>query len=234
MTFCLSSHIFRIVVFIGNKGPSKCVASCFALITLLLSSTALFAYDYAPDTLWSRQIEIEGFSSLPIKIIVQTPDGGCLIGCDYFINWDDYDAVLIKLDSNYEVEWHSVFTSMAFSSQSKKIHVLENGNYDVLLCNQVRPNLGIFLHLSANGDSLDSIDLSSFGRVKDAVKRSDGGYIVLSGSSAIGLDSLGNEEWRRSYTSADLAWERIHAITSIRDGYYIIAGLTYIECGSGF
>ncbi|MBU1919551.1 hypothetical protein KKG66_01805, partial [bacterium] len=207
--------------------------SLLLLACLLLAGTT-YATDYAPDTLWTRTIEIEGFPSLTAKRSIRTPDGGLLIGCDRFIEPDSREAILIKLDADYNVAWHSVFTNFSFQSALTKVRVRENGDYDFWISYQYPLYRNCLLHMS---DQADSLDLAIFpsGTI-DAIAKPDGGYIVLSHSwtgdppapcnhEVLGLDAALNVQWRVGFEG----WGGLSAIERTENGLFIVTGFSTEE-----
>ena len=169
----------------------------------------------------------------------QTSDGGYILaGWTYSFGAGSCDAWLIKTDSAGNEEWSRTFGGSDYDG-AKSVQQTSDGGYIVA---------GLTYSFGAGSGDAWLIKTDSVGNEKwsttfggsdwdwawSVQQTSDGGYILAGRTYSFGAgscdawliktDSLGNEEWSRTFGGSDVegAW----SVHQTSDGGYILAGYT--------
>jgi hypothetical protein len=170
-----------------------------------------------------------------VNDMIQTSDGGYIltgiIGYNYFTG-TGYDALIIKLDSQGNIQWQKIYdVGYTFEGAGKIIKTSDEG----------------FI-ISAGGDDSAIIKLDQNGNIQwyrtlgypgggdgfNFRQTSDGGYIGIStlpgvilglDFGVVKLDSEGNIQWSRAY-GGNGAWDVPYSIHETSDGGFVVVGVT--------
>ncbi|MFZ8804377.1 MAG: Ig-like domain-containing protein, partial [Candidatus Calescibacterium sp.] len=174
----------------------------------------------------------------------RTSDGGYIIvGQTFSFGAGDGDLLVMKLDSNGNIQWQKTYGGPGHD-WAYDVEETQDGGYIV------GGGTGSF---GAGGWDMWILKLDSYGNVQwqktyggwgvkyvhDLAKTSDGGYIVVGGTTSYGagdrdiwvlkLDSQGNVQWQRTFGSSLFDWG--HKVVQTSDGGYIISGSTSFGLG---
>jgi len=170
----------------------------------------------------------------------QTTDGGCIVyGETKSFGSDDFDLLVVKLDSSGNVTWAKTYGGTNEERGWYKIINTNDGGYTV--CGRTKSfGVGNFDILIVKLNSLGNIQWTkTFGGKNhdaawDIISISDGGYILgaWTSSFAVGsqdllvvkLDSSGNILWAKTYGGKETETGSFLYQTS--DGGYILSGRT--------
>jgi len=170
-----------------------------------------------------------------VNDIIQTADGGYvltgIIGYNYFTG-TGYDALIIKLDSQGNMQWQKIYdVGYTFEGAGKIIKTSDGG----------------FIISAGGGDSA-IIKLDQNGNIQwyrtlgypvggdrfNFRQTSDGGYIGIStlpgvilglDFGVVKLDSEGNIQWSRAYGGNGF-WDIPYSIYETSDGGFVVVGVT--------
>ena len=214
-------------------------------IALILFLFSTLTSAQIPDTLWTY-----AYSENPVAVascIEQTSDDGFIIcGTANYYTSEAADLLLLKLDADGDTMWTKILNTGAQEiarcvRQTPGGGYIITGAYDLYGIN----NKDVYLvKTDANGDTLWT---RTFGGANDDEGYSlcltdDSGFIIAGTTSSFGgwldvyiikTDSLGNEEWYRSYGDSYF-WDFGYDIAQTLDGGYIICGKTAIWGGEYF
>jgi len=181
----------------------------------------------------------------------RTSDGGYIIvGQTFSFGAGGGDLLVMKLDSNGNIQWQKTYGGPG-EDWAYDVEETQDGGYIVG---------GGTLSFGAGGNDMWILKLDSHGNVQwqktyggwgvgidglnaeyvhDLAKTSDGGYIVVGGTTSYGagdrdiwvlkLDSQGNVQWQRTFGSSLFDWA--HHVVQTSDGGYIISGATSFGLG---
>jgi predicted secreted protein len=182
----------------------------------------------------------------------RTSDGGYIIvGQTFSFGAGGGDLLVMKLDSQGNIQWQKTYGGPGYD-WAYDVEETQDGGYIVGggtgSFGASRWDIWSFwnmwvLKLDSHGNVQwqktyggwgVGIDGFSPEYVHDLIQTSNGGYIVVGGTTSYGagnrdiwvlkLDSQGNVQWQRTYGGH--LWERSHHIVQTQDGGYIIAGQT--------
>lgn len=217
----------------------------FKSILLLLAFTWLsFLCPGQVNIRW--QLCFGGIYSDKYPVFIQTSDGGFLMGgSDYDIVEDDYNAMLVKIDSSGNLLWTYENGIQGFDEDVECILetpdslylIAINDEHDILIYNSgnINPFNGLY-----GGSNTE--------RVYSLIGTQDGGY-AFAGTSysndgdvtghhgstskrdgwVVKLDSVGNIEWQISLGGS--LNDHLNSIIQLPGGEYIVAG--YVESHDG-
>jgi hypothetical protein len=171
--------------------------------------------------------------------VIQTPDGGYLVGGTYRVETWSSEFLLVKTDANGNVQWAKLYGGWGRDEGTLGIRTSDGGYI-----------LGGFTDSFGAGtyDWL-IIKVSSTGAVQwaktyggldwdlypGAIQTSDGGFAIFGGTKSFGsggsdfmiikTDAYGNPQWAKTYGGA--ADEASYGINQTSDGGFVFAGETY-------
>jgi len=171
--------------------------------------------------------------------VQQTSDGGYIVaGWTTSFGADSTDIFLIKTDANGNVQWAKTYggtdDDMVYSVQQTS-----DGGYIVAgtTWSFGAGSADLFLiKTDANGNIIwaKTYGGTYYEYASSVQQTSDGGYIVVGGTSSFGAgspdifliktDANGNIQWAKTYGGTD--WEEVSSVQQTSDGGYIVAGLT--------
>jgi hypothetical protein len=190
----------------------------------------LIKTDSLGDTLWTKTFggsgDDRGMS------VMQTADGGYIIGGFTNSFGDSYQIYLIKTDTSGDTLWTKTYggteTDYGYSVQQTpdRGYIVTGGGsfiwgYDPLYLIKT-DSLGNMLWAKAYGDTIDAIG-------KSVQQTTDDGYIIA-GSIPLGssrqvylvkTDSLGDTLWTKTYGTS---WSEGNSVQQTTDGGYIVVG----------
>ena len=151
---------------------------------------------------------------------IQTNDGGFLLA------YQSCSSQLIKLDSNFNLEWSNHYDEQFFS-----FSVIENSNGYLMVAQDTLGQGDIWLGMIDEEGNLLSESTFGDANLNDRIhwidKTSDGGYILSGGRYydwkplIIKIDSLGNVEWEKTFgNNYKHTWSKAKAIS---DSTFIVA-----------
>ena len=184
------------------------------VLFLLLSISVFFSIAYfekvsgqsgvAPPIEWTKTYG--GSGNQGVKVVQQTLDGGYAL----FGN-SGMDGLLVKVDSNGDMQWNKTFNNMGIRFGLQR----EDGGYTLL-------GGGGLFSTDELGNLLWVKEIE--GSIFSAQKTSDGGYVLagVEDNSAFLLktDNYGNVNWRKTYGVDTFA----RSVQSTFDGGFILAG----------
>ncbi len=207
------------------------------LLSLLVIVFGSVGYGQAPDTLWTRAYGSPGIEeAFSVK---QTSDSGYIIAGHTRVGiGSSPDVYLVKTDADGDTLWtgrydwgesNSYYTVMQ-TSDGGYVVVGSHGelvipNYDVYTVIMKTDSLGGEVWTQTFGEGNYSTDFWAY----DAVQTDDGGFAVsgrlYSTTSEVLLiktDSLGGEEWSRTYPNGSYGW----SVMQTNDGGFVVVGVT--------
>ncbi len=211
----------------------------------LYSDFWVFKLDETGNIQWQKIYDINSYSEAG-KSIRQTSDGGYIVAGDlYSFSSYIYDAWVLKLDANGNVQWQKVYGNSSNNDFASAIQQTTDGGF-VLAGSTYSYGAGNgdvwLLKLDANGNIQWQKTYGGTGNEEaDSIQQTtDGGYIVAgytfsygAGSSdffILKIGTSGNVQWQKTYGGG--AQDAAHFIHQTSDGGYIVAGETY-SYGSG-
>lgn len=198
----------------------------------------LIKTDNLGNELWNKRFG--GDWNQQSKSVEQTSDGGYIIGgfTAYSGGIDYYDAWVIKTDSYGNKEWdktyggsdYDVCNSLKLTSDGGYVFAghtksFGEGNYDVWL---------VKINNSGNESWNRTFGHNGYDFGKSTQQTDDGGYIIAGETEFYGAgeydvwliktDSLGNEQWNRTFGGSNQ--DRVNSVCQTSDNGYIITGYT--------
>lgn len=213
-------------------------------------------------SLWEKTSE--GSSDDTANSIQQTKDGGYIVAgqtelkdevlgkdceyydsCKYFMN---YEAWILKLDSNGELEWDKIFGNKKFDDAVYSILQIKDGGYIAAGYTNVdneclsNPEPAWIIKLDSKGeiewDKKYGENGCALYRALSIQQTTDLGYIVAGNKSNDGLvfkvDSKGNLDWEIIFDGTGLwSGDSVNSIQQTSEGGYIAAGVTSAKGAGG-
>ena len=193
------------------------------------------------DTLWTRTY---GGANTTENVYCArlTPDGGFILGGFQVLPGNDYEMLLLKLDSAGNLEWQEHYGS-PWVDNAAFVEVLPQGGY--IMAGGERISAGqerfpVLYRLEEDGSvvwSQNYEDSTLFVFFSVPVLMSDGGYAISGGGydwdndNRTGIlmrtDSLGNTLWKRSYSTNAVRDHYIYDLRRTLDGGFIMAGTAW-------
>ena len=191
------------------------------------------------DTLWTRTY---GGANTTENIYCArlTPDGGFILGGFQVQPGNDYEMLLLKLDSAGNMEWQEHYGS-PWVDNVAFVEVLPQGGYLMAGAERAAANAPmrpVLYRLDDGGNELWSVPypdstLRVFFTVP--VLMGDGGYTIAGTGQGDGqilgmlmrTDSLGNRLWKRSYSTNAVRDHYIYDLRRTLDGGFIMAGTAW-------
>jgi len=161
------------------------------------------------------------------RSVALTADGGYLVGGEIWVDSTQYDIVLARTDSLGDTT--SVRNLPGVDHGSGYVCRLRDGGF---VASGTRNAWNVFARgFGPSGDSAWSYDPSLHGRVYALIGTSDGGCLItgripdsLSHMGVIKLDSLGHQEWNRSYVEPRVLGSAVFGAAETRDSGFILCG----------
>ena len=186
------------------------------------------------DSLWSKSFGKPGFDWG--RDIHQNIDGGYLLIGDMnslgfsLENGQDRDMYLIKTDENGDSLWsknYGNFDGEISYDEGYSIEPTTDGGY--VITGGKSGGYTLLIKTDENGDSLWTQTFNIGGGLfgKDVHQTIDGGYILLTTNTGLGLiktNENGEEEWSRIFDQGEYWGEDV---SETLDGGYIITGTKY-------
>ncbi|MCX5886174.1 MAG: BACON domain-containing carbohydrate-binding protein [Proteobacteria bacterium] len=169
--------------------------------------------------------------------IQQTTDGGYIVaGYTKSFGAGNYDAWVVKLDSNGNVTWQKTYGG-SDADDASSIQQTTDGGYIVAVYSSTTA-VGLFwiVKLDSSGNVVwqKTYGGSDADFASSIQQTTDGGYIVAGETHSFGagsydawvlkLDSNGNINWQKTYWGSDS--DSASSIRQTADGGYIVAGST--------
>ena len=192
--------------------------------------------DSAGNMLWSRVIG--GNADEMAADIIQTTDGGFLLtGGTYSFGQGNADILVIKLDSNGNLQWTRTIGGNNTDWGNSAVQT-DDGGY---IITGITSSFGqgtydvYILKLDSSGNLLwtRTIGGTNDDRSYAITKTSEGKYVITGYTKSFGqgnediylikLDNNGNIEWRRTIGRTQKEWG--YSIVQTTDGGYAIAGM---------
>jgi hypothetical protein len=167
--------------------------------------------------------------------MIQTADGGYIltgaIGYNYFTG-TGYDALIIKLDSQGNIQWQKIYDVGYTFERAGKIIQTSDGGFII----GAGGSDSAIIKLDQNGNIqwYRALGYQVGGDIFDFRQTSDGGYIGIStlpgvilglDIGVVKLDSDGNIQWGRAY-GGNGAWDVPYSIHETSDGGFVVVGVT--------
>ena len=202
----------------------------------LINSVGIMHIDSTGNLLWKKSFGRSGFSYYTggPGSLVKTIDGGYAIGGSVQDSTGNDDAMLYKFNKYGDTLWTQGYGDGAFQAGRQCKKTADSG-YIIIGVTASSDPLGDFWLIKT--DSLGNIEWDityGGGGVEDGLSVglcTDGGYILagtsgpntnLADAYVIKTDSLGNEQWNRTFGSPLSSWAWNVEQTS--DGGYIVGG----------
>ena len=160
----------------------------------------------------------------------QTQDGGYIITGSVSVPGGAH-ILLIKTNASGDTIWTKTFQASSYGEGEAVIET-STGDYMVF---GYRSNTMYLMKTDANGDSIWSQEYPDGEYGMDMKETSDGGFILLGFTNAIGagdydmylvkVDANGVSQWARTYGFPD--YENAQAVIQSSDGGYVLVGSTY-------
>lgn len=222
----------------GNLIPVKKqrMKKFIGFFALLMISTILSAQT-APDTTWTRMYG-GGLFDWAWQV-EQTTDGGYIVIADYSLGSMNYDAWLIKTDSNGDILWTKTFGGLA-EDRGQSVQQTTDGGYIIAGTTSSYGTGAYDIWLIKTDELGNELWSKTFGGTSwdwgyFVQQTTDGGYIVTGCKDPgiyyiwdvflIKTDSQGNTTWTKTYGGDD--YDVGHCVRQTTDGGYIITGYTY-------
>jgi len=171
--------------------------------------------------------------------VQQTSDGGYIVaGWTTSFGADSTDIFLIKTAANGNVQWAKTYGGTD-DDRVYSVQQTSDGGYIVAgtTWSFGAGSADLFLiKTDANGNIIwaKTYGGTYYEYASSVQQTSDGGYIVVGGTSSFGAgspdifliktDANGNIQWAKTYGGTD--WEEVSSVQQTSDGGYIVAGLT--------
>ncbi|MBE9481234.1 MAG: T9SS type A sorting domain-containing protein [Bacteroidetes bacterium] len=206
------------------------------LFGLLMISTILSAQP-APDTTWTRMYGGSFFDWA--EQVEQTTDGGYIVIADYSFGGMNYDAWLIKTDSNGDILWSKTFGGLS-EDRGQSVQQTTDGGYIIAGTTSSFGSGAYDIWLIKTDELGNELWSKTFGGTSwdwgyFVQQTDDGGYIVIGCKDPgayyiwdvflIKTDSEGNTTWTKTYGGDN--YDVGHCVRQTSDGGYIITGYTY-------
>ncbi|NOY49414.1 MAG: hypothetical protein GXO88_02435 [Chlorobi bacterium] len=205
----------------------------------------LIKTDSNGDTLWTKIIGGEGWEQG--HSVQQTTDGGYIItGSTNSYGSGDFDAYLIKTDSNGDTLWTKTFGG-EYNDEGWSVQQTTDGGYIITGFINSYGSSGFDVFLIKTNDEGDTLWTKIFGGGGDdqgysVQQTNDGGYIIAGNTNSFGFgnndiyiirtDSNGDSLW--SQTFGGYGWEMGYSVQQTTDDGYIIIGSTNSYSSSDF
>jgi hypothetical protein len=189
--------------------------------------------------------DISGTGQSKVRSIVETTDGGYAITVDSYQYGPYYSVLLVKLDSEGNLQWNKVFTE-EHTIWASSIVQTDDGGYALAGTRIFYPenNYTRFIWFTKTDSQGNTQWTKTYGdeagisEGRAMVQTSDGGYIVAGnyydkntqGRDGLltKIDSAGNLQWSRTY-SGGIRDERFYSVVQTSDGGYAMAGKISLE-----
>ena len=196
---------------------------------------------YTPG--WSRTYARETYNN-EAKSLVQTNDGGYAIaGWTDISGHSDWRFLLVKMDSDGDVQWSKTYGEPAGSSACQADSVIQTSDGGYAIAGWTYGN-DMCMWLVKTDSAGNMIWNKTYGGTADdyamsVVQTGDGGYAIAGYTKSFGVsydfwlvktNSTGNMLWSRTYGGADDDYAR--SVIQTSDGGYIIAGQTGLYADS--
>jgi hypothetical protein len=173
--------------------------------------------------------------------VQQTSDGGYVVGADSCSNTSCYFALVVKLDSNSNLQWQKQYQFPGLSTQLYALRQTSEGGYvwagDVQNFNSC-PECALVVKLDSNGNIQWQHSYSGLNEAQanDVQQTTDGGFVIAGYTSPSQstyppppvqawiekLDSSGNLQWQESLGSSNSVYG--NSVQQTSDGGYVLAG----------
>lgn len=214
-----------------------------ALILITIISSFLFLsctedFDPVNDSLTFKKTFGGSFKDIGF-CVKPTTDGGCIITGSHKLNLLDSSKVwLIKTDFNGTEEWNNTFGGLE-NDEGRSVSETADGGYIIIGTTESYGAGYSDIYLIKTDITGNEIWSKTFGETESDYGRfvqqtSDGGFIITGYKGGINIgwwdlwliktDSLGNEEWNRTFGGSDIDYGEFVVQTS--DSGYIITGVT--------
>ncbi|VVB92510.1 Colicin E5 ribonuclease domain protein [uncultured archaeon] len=203
----------------------------------------LIKTDTIGNILWNRSFNREDYNTA--SSARQTTDGGYILSGYIGPNTSSYKAWLVKTDSNGNEEWNKTFGISGFDVAYSVQQSLDGGY--IIAGKKRSPAYPMsdegfdawLIKTDANGSKMWNKTFGGTRRDEIASIRltSDGGYILAGGTDSyrgswgdawlVKVDKNGNEQWNRTYYSANSIAQTASSALETADSGYIIAGIIF-------
>ena len=178
------------------------------------------------------------FPDLSLQCFTPTPDGGCVIGAEYYLDTATYyksAGLLIKFDPSGQQSWISTYDTfqVAGSRRLDDITVGIDGNLIVVEKNSTSSSEYRLLRFSDSGSLQHNSKLNLNASCKKILSLPEGDLILLTDNEFISeltrVDSLGNIIWTSSLSESDPYDNIITSPTDVAvnsSGKVLVSGFT--------